>query len=66
MRLLLWMTIMVDFICSGFAELWGMGRERKFKVKICLQPELYHQPFAPFESSCFRLPVGIIVASHGI
>ena len=50
MHILLWMNVMLDFICTGFAELWGMGRERKIQNEnICLQLDLNHQPFDPFE-----------------
>ena len=29
--LLIWMNVMLDFIWTGFAELWGTGRERKMQ-----------------------------------
>ena len=31
-----WM-VMLDFSCMGSADLLGTGKERKFKMKICLQ-----------------------------
>ena len=33
---LLWMDAMLDFICMGFAELWGTGTKQKCQTKnVC-------------------------------
>ena len=31
---LLWMNVMLDFICMGFTELWATGIKRKLQMKI--------------------------------
>ena len=37
-HLLLWVHVMLDFICTCFAELWGTGREQNMQNEtLCLK-----------------------------
>ena len=39
-HLLLWMYVMLDFICTCFAELWGTGREQNMQNEtLCLKQD---------------------------
>ena len=42
---LLWMNVMLELICMDFADLWGSGRDFKFKMKIYVR--LYLARFEP-------------------
>ena len=47
MHPLLWMNVMLNFICMGFAELWAMGRKRKTQNEnMFLQQESNQRPLA--------------------
>ena len=46
--------LVLDFICIGFADLWGTRSERKFK-NICIFQESNPQPFVPLTCGFDRL-----------
>ena len=55
--LLLWMNVMLDFICMGFVELWETPRKRKIhNQNVRLQRESNQQPIA-FETGALDRPV---------
>ena len=44
MHILLWVNVVLDFICKGFAELWWTGKERKNQNEnLCLKWDLNQQ-----------------------
>ena len=48
MHLLLWISVMLDFICTGFAELWKTGA--KMKNENLPPAEFETTPGTAFES----------------
>ena len=46
-HLLLWMNVMLDFICMVFAKLWATGSKRKIQNEnVCLRHESNQRPLA--------------------
>ena len=50
MHLLLWMNVMLDFICMDFVEVWGTEREQKCKMKIDVSNRIQTHARTAFES----------------
>ena len=55
---LLWMNVMLDFICMVVAELWSTGSNRKIQNhKVCLRRESNQRPLA-FQRVPLTMPSG--------
>ena len=69
MHPLLWMNVMLDFICMGFTELWGTGSKPKCQNEnICLHRESNQRPLA-YQSGAFDRsapPTGCVLNSNTI
>ena len=66
---LLWMNVMLDFICMGFTELWGTGSKQKCQNEnICLHREPNQRPLAYQSGACDRsaTPTGCVLNSNTI